>query len=349
MSGKTTERCTIIVSPRDRFSTAESCLETLVANTPEPYDLIIVMGGAPQALRERLQARFAGKAKLIFIPQFLNCAQARNIGLREAKTRLSLCMDSDVFVRPGWLSALIRCQEETGAGLVVPLMLENQHAIHTAGNSFFITQKGGKPFGSKVLPYHGQEVHEGTNIKRAPADYGEMHCQLVDTKAALDLGVYDERIREGEELDSGLTWKKGGKSIWFEPESIVVFDFPTSIDSAEDISLFIWRWDFHGIMEGYKVFHEKWGIDITENGAFKHFLLMLNELVGILPRLWPSQTALRIDHALNRGGEILGLPIKAWRHLRAWRWGYYDWVRELEGGPSPARAFKEKARGILRT
>src|SRR5258708_3755178 len=103
MNGKTAERCTIIVSPRDRFSTTEDCLDNLASNTPEPYDLILVVGGAPETLRLSLQTRFAGRAKLIFKPQFLNCAQARNIGLREARTRLSVCMDNDVFVRPGWL------------------------------------------------------------------------------------------------------------------------------------------------------------------------------------------------------------------------------------------------------
>ena len=40
------EKCTIIVDARDRFSTTTKCLDTLLANTPEPHDLIVVMGGA---------------------------------------------------------------------------------------------------------------------------------------------------------------------------------------------------------------------------------------------------------------------------------------------------------------
>ena len=101
------ERCTIIVTPRDLFSTTEECLEQIFKNTPEPFDLLVVMGGAPEALRATLEARYKDKVHLIFRPDFLNGSQLRNIGLREAKTRLAVCLDTNVFVRAGWLAPLI--------------------------------------------------------------------------------------------------------------------------------------------------------------------------------------------------------------------------------------------------
>lgn len=91
------ERCTIIVDARDRFSTAAPCLETLFANTPEPFDLLVVMGGAPEHLTREWQQRFGDRVRFIFPSTFLNQAQARNIGLREAKTRLAVCMDNGHF------------------------------------------------------------------------------------------------------------------------------------------------------------------------------------------------------------------------------------------------------------
>ena len=89
---------------------------------------------------------------MVFEPRFLNCSEARNIGLKLATTRLSVCMDNDVFVRPGWLPPLLRCENETSAGLVVPLILEDERHIHCAGYDMFVTKKGGRSFVGKVLP-----------------------------------------------------------------------------------------------------------------------------------------------------------------------------------------------------
>ncbi len=329
--------CTVIVSARDRFSPTARCLENLFANTPEPVEYIAVIGGAPEAFRRALQAKYGERVRLIFENRFLNCAEARNLGLRAAKTRMAACLDNDVYPRAGWLSPLLRCQEETGAGLVVPLMLENERTIHTAGSRLLITHKGGKPFAAKVLPFYKHDVYEGTNLKREPSDYGEMHCQLVDVKAALELGVLDERVQEGEELDSGLAWKKGGRTIWFEPESIVVYDFPLRIEDPMDIPIFKWRWNIRNLIPGYRVMHEKWGMDMTELGYFKYFLMRVNGLLGVLPRVWPTRTALVIDNTLGTMLRLTVIPGRAWSHLRAWSVGYYDWVEALED-PRPTGA-----------
>jgi hypothetical protein len=91
------EAVTIIMSGRDRFSQTEHCIETLIARTPQPYHLIVVLGAAPKELESRLRERYGTTVKFIFEPRFLNCSEARNIGLKLATTRLSICMDNDVF------------------------------------------------------------------------------------------------------------------------------------------------------------------------------------------------------------------------------------------------------------
>jgi hypothetical protein len=339
--------CTVIVSARDRFSPTADCLENLFENTPGPVDYILVLGGAPEAFRAAIMERYAARVKIILADRFLNCAEARNLGLREAKTESAACLDNDVYPRAGWLAPLLACRRETGAGLVVPLMLENQRNIHTAGNRLFVTHKGGKPFAAKVLPYYKHEVHEGTNLKREPSDYGEMHCQLVDVKAALALGVLDERVQEGEELDSGLAWKKGGRSIWFEPASIVVYDFPLRIEDPIDIPIFKWRWNIRNLIPGYRVMHEKWGMDMTELGDFKYFLMRVNGVLGVLPRVWPTRAALALDAFLGRLGRLTAVPGRAWSHLRAWSVGYYDWVEALEDPRPPAARIAAEIRSAI--
>ena len=53
---------------------------------------------------------------MVFESRFLNCSEARNTGLKLATTRLSICMDNDVFVRPGWLPPLVAVALALAAG-----------------------------------------------------------------------------------------------------------------------------------------------------------------------------------------------------------------------------------------
>ena len=206
------EAITIIMTGRDRFSLTEDCIENLKAHTPQPFRLIVVLGGAPKEFERRLRERYGKTATLVFEPRFLNCSEARNIGLRLARTRLSVCMDNDVFPRPGWLPPLLSCERETSAGLVVPLILEDNTHIHCAGNDMFITKRGARSFVSKVLHYHSMPVSEGTNIKRREIDYGEMHLQLINTQEALAIGVLDERIRRVRNSTAALFGARLGEA-----------------------------------------------------------------------------------------------------------------------------------------
>jgi Glycosyl transferase family 2 len=220
------ERCTVVLTPRDLFSVTEECLRHLFANTPEPFDLIVALGGAPEEVRKRLESTLAGKARLIFTPGFQNTAELRNLALRQATTRLAACLDTNVFVRPNWLTPLIQCQQETGASLVVPLVLDRDDRIHTAGNDLFITHERGEAFGSMELRFQHQKVCETTNLTRRPVDFGEVHCELLVVEDALALGIYDERLREGSDIDSGLTLSRAGRTMLFEPASVVYLHYP---------------------------------------------------------------------------------------------------------------------------
>jgi len=323
------ERCTIIVDARDRYSTMKECLTTLFANTPEPFDLIVIIGGAPEHLKRAWQAEFGDRATFIFHPAFLNQAQARNIGMRQAKTRLAILMDNDNLVRPGWLAPLIRCQQETGAVLVVPVILETPEKIHTAGNDLYITYHGGRAYGCKTLRYHGMRLGDGSNMKRQRTDYAELHCQLVEVEPTLRLQAYDEHILEVGEVDQGLVFQKVGREMWFEPASVVYYKLGCPV-AAEDIRLFEWRWSIRSIHEGYQHFHRKWDLDISEWGTFRDWLVRYNSQIGLLPRLWPHAFALKLDRGigrLRRRVVTLARTPKSWfRDLRKRSLGYYDWT-----------------------
>ena len=325
------EACSIIVVLRDRFSTTAKCVEHIIQNTPEPYDLVVVLGGTPRRIENDLRKRYGSKGRFVFQPHFINPTQARNIGLRAAKTRLAVLIDNDVYVRPGWFGPLLECQRETGATMVVPLILERENIIHTAGNDFYVTYENGRAYGYKELRYYGRVYSESANLKRRPTDYGELHCQLIEVEPALRLGVYDENIQEVGECDSGLTWGKAGLAMWFEPKSVVFYEPPIEIVHVEDIRFFAWRWDMRTILKGYQYFEQKWGIDITEYNSFQEWLLRWNKKLGFLPRMFPYGWALWLDRTSKRFfgwlQRIVQLPLSAWNRFIAWKLGFYEWPR----------------------
>lgn len=322
------DRCTIIVDARDRYSCTVECLDKLLANSPEAQEIIGVFGRVPKHLRAMWIDRFGDRVRFIFKEDYLNQAQARNIGLRETKTRLAVVIDNDNIVYPGWLSALITCQQETEAGMVVPLILEKPRKIHTAGNDLYITHDRGKAFGHKELRFHGMVYADNCNLRRREADYGEFHCQLVEVLPALELHVFDENILEVGECDCGLAWKQAGRKIMFEPRSVVYYKLGMTI-TADDIGLFCWRWDLRNVLRGYEYFERKWGINITEHGNFKNFLMNYNNQIGWLPRRFQSEWALSADRFLQRVAwrleSLSRIGNRLWFRLRAKRAGYYDW------------------------
>lgn len=300
-----TERCTIVVMPRDRYSTIEQCLECIFEHTLEPFDLIVIVGGAPDHIRKKLEDSYSSKARFIFKPEFMNGAQMRNMALPLVKTRLAVFIDADVFVRRNWLTPLIRCQGETDAGLVSPIILEKDEKVHTGGNILFISHKNGRAFGYRELRYSLQHVDETTNIPRQEMDFGEIHCQLVVVQDALKLGIYDERLRECHDLDSGLTLKKAGRKMMLEPKSIVYFLNPYFIFDLDDVKFYLWKWDLNAGKESLHHFYEKWKIDLNGRNLLMRYLTYVNTRVGFFSRHYPSRLSMVLDRGFRRIRIIL--------------------------------------------
>jgi len=170
----------------------------------------------------------------------------------------------------------------------------------------------------------GQQVHEKTNLKRSEIDFGEVHCQLLVVDTALRLGFYDERLREGIEMDSGLTFTKAGCRIMVQPDSVVCLYYPVRIKRVIDVSFYRWKWDIPEIMANFDYLKTKWNIDLGTRDGFKSYLVRVNARVGFLSQIWPSTACLFLDRAIAYALDAIGTPFRrlGWIML-AWRTGYY--------------------------
>ena len=93
---------TIVVVPRERFGVTRRSLEAIYANTPGPFHLVYVDGGSPASIRRYLadEARARGFT-LVRTDRYLAPNEARNLGLRHARTRYVVFIDNDAVPAPG--------------------------------------------------------------------------------------------------------------------------------------------------------------------------------------------------------------------------------------------------------
>merc|ERR1712224_604909 len=89
-----------------------------------PFRMIYVDGGSPKAISDELKANVESQGHtFIRRPGYVTPNDARNIALPLVDTPYVVFIDNDVVFSEGWLSALVNCAEETGAGLVTPTIL----------------------------------------------------------------------------------------------------------------------------------------------------------------------------------------------------------------------------------
>jgi glycosyltransferase involved in cell wall biosynthesis len=254
---------TVIMSPRERFNLALRSLVSLYENTKIPFELIVVDGGSPRAIRRQLEraARERG-FRLVRRDHFLTPNEARNLAIPQVTTRYIAFVDNDVIYSPGWLDALVACAEETGADIVGPLTCIGEPAhtrIHIAGGMFgFVEESGTRRFKDSQRFMNRPLRDVAGQLKREPCDYAEFHCMLARTALFERLGPLDEALKATREhLDFCLSAKRQGAKVWFEPRSVVTQAAPELIELS-DIPFYLLRWSDDWAMGSMRHFMQKW-------------------------------------------------------------------------------------------
>ena len=256
---------TIVVVLRERFSLTERSLSSIYKNTPFPFHLVYVAGKAPPRVQRYLQQESNEKGfLLITTAHHISPNQARNLGLKEVKTKYVVFLDNDALVAPGWLEALVRCAEETGAWVVGPLCLIGEISagvVHVAGGNVRFEEESGR----KVL-YDEQHLFNtpireiNDRLVRRRWDYVEFHCMLVRTDVFPSLGTLDEQLLSvHEHIDFCLSVNQAGGSVYVEPKSVVTY-IPSPPYQWTDLPYFMLRWSEEWNIATTNRFCEKWGV-----------------------------------------------------------------------------------------
>jgi hypothetical protein len=215
---------TIVVVPRDRFSSVGECTRSIVKNTAEPIRLVYLdFGYSPRQLEEI--RRVAGQYALEIVPcgRTIPMAAFRDF-LPQIKTPYVAWVDNDTYVTPGWLTTML-ARSAPGANprarVILPLTLEcegldvdsrdiplRNHISHAELRSVEVDGRtlvfDYKPFRRAAPDELPQEPHT--------IDFFELHTFFAETEVLRQLDLPDMVVRD--QVDIGIQFRKLGIDIW---------------------------------------------------------------------------------------------------------------------------------------
>jgi GT2 family glycosyltransferase len=329
---------TIVVVPRERFQFAQESLESLYANTDYSFKLIYVDNNSPKNLQAYLQeAAEKYRFQLLRCDRFLSPNQARNLGLSQVSSKYVVFVDNDVIFASGWLQALVKCTEETGATVVGSLVCQYRpvHTIvHCAGGDYMPPEDYAKFIKDEptVLSTEGVkgkwQINEKTyfqnrkvaevrdRLHRQPTGFVEFHAMLVRMEIFDRIGVLDEAFCCTKEyLDFCMSVVQVGGSVYFEPASVVTFltHPPAPALHWSDLPYFMVRWSDNWERQSLIHFQKKW--DLVENKYFQKRLKKLGRrrreeiiqpiverfnFLNSTSRKWIEKRLVALEKLLNR-------------------------------------------------
>jgi glycosyltransferase involved in cell wall biosynthesis len=156
-----------------RFDVTRMCLESLIANTPQPYDLLIFDNGSTPLLVDYLRQLYdAGKIQYLILSK-------RNIGklaalqmiFKAAPGEVVAYTDDDVFFLPGWLETHLQILETyPEVGLVTGFYIRSHMRYATCSIERFAARQDVQVERGSLVPVE-VEQHYVENMGRTWEQY----------------------------------------------------------------------------------------------------------------------------------------------------------------------------------
>jgi len=269
------KKVTIIISPRDRYTGTENCIESIYQHTTPPFDLFILDLGYPKSILKKIEKAISGKENAtIFTLGLIIPMEAFRKIRKQIKTPYVFLLDNDSRVTKNWLPPLITCAEEENAALVNPLTLERKGIgnaplrNHLYTNEVWVVEYEKTPY---LIEYksHLRDLPDEVPKKRAPTQIFELHGVLFETKAFQEIELPQMVIRE--HIDIGMQLKAMGRTLVSEPKSVITFDNLNHRMTWVDIRYFYFRWSMERLTSSSRLFEKRWGYNFYSEQSIKNW------------------------------------------------------------------------------
>jgi hypothetical protein len=306
------EQVTVLVVPRDRFSSVLECTQSILDNTSVPFRLVFLDFGYSRSTLARLKT-LCGSVPTEIVSLDLSIPMvAFKEYLPKVTTRYLAWVDNDTFVAAGWMEALLN-RAAKGAKVIMPLTLEREgldidprkiplrnHVSHSelrkvnvAGTSYVFDYKPFRRAAPEEIPQEGHTI-----------DFFELHTFFAETAVLRQMDYPPMVVRE--HIDLGMQFHRLGVDIWCEPKSRVHFDNIHERPTFQDLRFFFYRWSDALIDRSHELFEQRWGYRFynerfMRNWAFRRKVYSVCRFLG-LPQQ-PSDFISRVLKKLFRSSE----------------------------------------------
>ncbi|MDG2472298.1 MAG: glycosyltransferase [Pseudomonadales bacterium] len=259
---------TIVVSPRERYSSLTYSLKSLLASVDTSVPIVVVDAGSPESVRQDIvKLKLARPFKHIQLDYPLLPNEARNVGAKHVETEYIIFTDNDIEYTPNWLEQLEKSAIQFKTDAVAPLTLigpSEKKKIHHAGGIIIKTKnknqlqiKENHRLANQYLIDCEDELKNSDMIFH---DVAEFHCMLMRRSAYNAMGGLDESLISQEQIDVGLRFKKLGLRMSFNRESIITY---RAFDpfTLEDLQYHLFRWSDRLAKKSVETFNQSWGVN----------------------------------------------------------------------------------------
>lgn len=268
---------TVLISPRDRYSGLDECIQTLFRHTPQPFELWILDLGYPRDIIEPVRQRLAGQAGVRFFELGLGAPMDAMRAVRDQlQTRAVVLLDNDSRVTEGWLPPLLAALDD-GHAVVSPLILEREGVDkgaplrnHLYTGELRVVEVEGTDYLIEHKSLRRTEVPEIPK-QRAPTGTFELHCVLFDTATFKAIELPSMVIRE--HLDIALQIAARGQTMVVEPASVIHFDNLGTRMRLADMRFFFHRWSPKLTGPSSRLFERRWGYRFYSEQAMYNWVV----------------------------------------------------------------------------
>lgn len=191
-------------------------LEALAANTPTPFEVIVVDNPADEDVASRLRLEVEG-AEVILNRTNEGFGPAANRGADRARGTYVVFLNTDALVSPGWLEPLVEAlEDDPRAGAAVPRFLNEDGTVQEAGGLLF------RDGSTLMYGFRADPVDPEFRFRRY-TDYGSAACLALRRADFRASGGFDPAYVPAycEDLDLQLKLGQRGLRTVFEPRSEV--------------------------------------------------------------------------------------------------------------------------------
>jgi glycosyltransferase involved in cell wall biosynthesis len=222
-----TTTISVVIPTYNRKATVRRAIDSVLAQTRKPAEIIIVDDGSADGTAEMLAQAYGRSIRLI--PQENGGAsRARNTGITAATGALIAFLDSDDVWEPEKLAA------QTGA-------LEGSRAVLNYTNYRYLGREGSDTFADIGLALADERAVFERPLELLTRWHGggqHLSGTLVGRQALLDVGLFDTRLRIAEDTKLFFSLARRGpfsllrRPLWSRSEAIDPVTLTVQTDAA---------------------------------------------------------------------------------------------------------------------